>query len=81
VKFLNDVLEQRADVGARSNRLDLTKNRLSDQYTNFSELMSNNEDADMAEVIMNLKNEENVYKASLEAGARIIQPSLMDFLR
>lgn len=79
-QFANDVLEQRADVGARTNRLELTKNRLDDQYTNFNELMSNNEDADMAEVIMNLKNEENVYKASLSAGARIIQPSLIDFL-
>jgi flagellar hook-associated protein 3 FlgL len=35
----------------------------------------------MAEVIMNLKMQENVYRASLSAGARIIQPSLVDFLR
>jgi flagellar hook-associated protein 3 FlgL len=30
---------------------------------------------------MNLKNEENVYRASLSGGAKIIQPSLVDFLR
>ena len=48
---------------------------------NFTKLMSDNEDADMAETIMNLKNEENVYKASMAGGARIIQPSLIDFLR
>jgi flagellar hook-associated protein 3 FlgL len=45
------------------------------------ELLSKNEDADMAEVIMNLKMEENVYRASLAGGAKIIQPSLVDFLR
>jgi flagellar hook-associated protein 3 FlgL len=43
--------------------------------------MSKNEDVDMAEVIMRLKSEENVYRASLSAGARIIQPTLVDFLR
>ena len=79
--FLNSILEQRADVGARANRLELSQNRLNNELTNFTDLMSKNEDVDMAEVIMNLKNEENVYKASLDAGARIIQPSLMDYLR
>jgi len=32
-------------------------------------------------VIMQLQLQENVYRASLAAGARIIQPSLLDFLR
>jgi flagellar hook-associated protein 3 FlgL len=78
---MNNVLRLRADVGARSNRLDLTSNRLDSDTTNFTRLMSENEDVDMAETIMNLQNEENVYKASLSGGARIIQPSLVDFLR
>ncbi|KNY28626.1 flagellar hook-associated protein FlgL [Pseudobacteroides cellulosolvens] len=75
------VMSVRSDIGARTNRIELTLNRLENDNINFTQLMSENEDADMAETIMNLKNEENVYKASLEGGARIIQPSLMDFLR
>ncbi|MDP4179500.1 MAG: flagellar hook-associated protein FlgL [Bacillota bacterium] len=75
------VMGIRSDVGARTNRIDLTLNRLENDNINFTQLMSENEDVDMAETIMNLKNEENVYKASLEGGARVIQPSLMDFLR
>jgi flagellar hook-associated protein 3 FlgL len=43
--------------------------------------MSENEDIDQAENIMLLKSEENVYRASLAGGARIIQPSLVDFLK
>lgn len=78
---VNNVLRVRADVGARQNRLDLTANRAEDDNINFTKLMSLNEDADMAETIMNLKNEENVYNASLAGGARIIQPSLVDFLK
>ena len=78
---MNNILRVRADVGARSNRIDLTSNRLDSDNINFTKLMSTNEDVDMVDAIMNLKNEENVYKASLSGGARIIQPTLLDFLR
>ncbi|HOV25205.1 MAG TPA: flagellar hook-associated protein FlgL [Pseudobacteroides sp.] len=79
--LLDRVISIRSDIGARTNRIELTLNRLQSDTVNFTQLMSQNEDVDMAETIMNLKNEENVYKASLEGGARIIQPTLMDFLR
>lgn len=78
---MNQLLTIRADVGGRMNYIELTENRLQDNYVNFTSLMSKNEDVDMAEVIMRLKSEENVYRASLFAGARIIQPTLVDFLR
>jgi len=78
---INNILRVRSGVGARMNRLELTANRLEDDFINFTSLMSKNEDADIAEVIMNLMNEENVYRASLSAGARVIQPSLVDFLK
>ncbi len=78
---INNLLRIRADVGARQNRLDLTANRLDSDNINFTKLMSQNEDVDMAETIMNLQSEENVYRASLSGGARIIQPSLVDFLK
>lgn len=78
---MNNVIRIRADIGARQNRLELTSNRLQADVINFTKLMSENEDVDMARVIMDLKNEENVYKASLSGGARVIMPTLMDFLR
>lgn len=79
--FSDSVLQQRADIGARSNRMDLTKKRLDDNYTTYTNLMSKNEDVDVAQVIMNLQSQENVYKASLGAAGKIIQPTLVDFLR
>lgn len=78
---IDNVLRIRADIGARSNRLELSSNRLESDTTNFTKLMSENEDVDIAETIINLQSEENVYRASLAGGARIIQPSLVDFLR
>ncbi|MFU0782860.1 MAG: flagellar hook-associated protein FlgL [Thermoanaerobacterium thermosaccharolyticum] len=78
---LQNVLAIRADAGAKANRIDLTANRLSSDNYNFTALLSKNQDADIAQVITNLKMDDNVYRASLAAGAMIIQPSLVDFLR
>jgi flagellar hook-associated protein 3 FlgL len=78
---LDGVNQERAIIGAKVNRLDLQENRLESTRINYEELLSKNQDADMAEVIMQLKLQENVYRASLAAGARIIMPSLVDFLR
>ncbi|WP_188206711.1 flagellar hook-associated protein FlgL [Alkalibacillus aidingensis] len=78
---LQSLVNERADLGARMNRADLIESRLSQQEVTTSQLMSDNEDAHMEEVIMNLQLQENVHRATLGAGSRIIQPTLMDFLR
>lgn len=77
---LGNVLTVQADIGARTNRLELILNRLEENNISFTKLLSSAEDADMAEIIMNLKNAENVYRASLSTGAKVIQPTLTDFL-
>jgi flagellar hook-associated protein 3 FlgL len=78
---IDNLVNERADLGARMNRMDLVASRLDDQELSATKLMSDNEDADMEEVIMNLTSQEAVHRAAMSAGARIIQPTLMDFLR
>jgi flagellar hook-associated protein 3 FlgL len=78
---MENILAKVAEAGAKVNRMKLVVNRLEDDYLNFNKLLSQTEDADMAEVITRLKSEENVYMAALAGGARIIQPTLVDFLR
>ena len=78
---INNLVNERADIGARMNRMDLVESRLGDQELSATKLMSNNEDAEMEEVIMNMVSQEAVHRAAMSAGARIIQPTLMDFLR
>lgn len=77
---LDKVLQIRSEIGAKSNRIDLAKGRLEDMSINLQTLQSKTEDADIAEVITNLKTDENVYQASLAAGSKLIRPSLVDFL-
>jgi flagellar hook-associated protein 3 FlgL len=78
---MGNLLRVRSGVGARMNRLELTTNRLDDDYVGFTKLMSQNEDVDIAEAVMHLKSEEAVYQASLATGAKVIQPSLVDYIR
>lgn len=80
-QLIDNLLAARATIGAKVNRLELQQSRLESTQISYTSLLAQNEDADLAEVIMNLKMQESVYQASLAAGARIIQPSLVDFLR
>ncbi len=77
---IDELLNKRAVVGARVNRLELQQNRLKNEQISLTGLLSQREDADMAELAINLRIQENVYMASLSAGAKIIMPSLLDFL-
>lgn len=76
-----NLITERAELGARANRLELVDNRLQDHEIIAKTIMSNNEDIDIERVIMELKSHETVHRAALSAGARIIQPTLLDFLR
>lgn len=74
-------LQLRAAVGARINRFEFAGQRLQDVQTSLAGLLSEVQDVDFAEAITRFMLQENVYKAALTAGARAVQPSLLDFLR
>ncbi|WP_342540895.1 flagellar hook-associated protein FlgL [Heyndrickxia sp. FSL K6-6286] len=78
---INKILNARSTLGARSNRIELMEDRIDQQGINATSMMSKNEDADMEKVITDLVTQEAVQRASLGMGARIIQPTLLDFLR
>lgn len=78
---IDKLLTIRAEVGAKTNRIELMQSRLEDLNINLTTLKAKTEDADYAELIMDSKVQENIYNASLSAGAKIIQPSLVDFIR
>jgi len=78
---ISAVQQEWSDVGARANRVELLDNRLKDFDLNLNTLMSKTVDADIAETITNMKMAENVQRSSLSMGARIIQPTLGDFLK
>jgi flagellar hook-associated protein 3 FlgL len=70
----------RADVGARTNRLAVAESRLGGLGINASRLLSQTEDADMAQTITDYTTQQAAYTAALRAGSSIVQASLLDFL-
>ncbi|MBE5871436.1 MAG: flagellar hook-associated protein 3 [Lachnospiraceae bacterium] len=67
-------------TGNRQARVDLVANRLSAQQTSFKELTSDNEDADITEVAINLSSVELSYQAALMATGKIAQTTLLNYL-
>jgi len=78
---MNVVLTTRADIGARQNRAELMDNRLDSQSVIATKQMSENEDIDYEKSITEMITQESVHRAALSVGAKIIQPSLADFIR
>lgn len=78
---MDNILKERSELGARMNRIELAMSRIDGIEVSTTRLLSEEEDVDISQVIVNLKAQENVQRAALSAGARIIQPSLVDFLR
>ncbi|QPC47514.1 flagellar hook-associated protein FlgL [Mangrovibacillus cuniculi] len=72
---------ERSELGARYNRLEMVDNRLGQQEVISTRVLSDNEDAEIERVITDLKTQESIHRAALSVGARIMQPTLMDFLR
>lgn len=69
-----------ADLGSRYVRLELTENRLSNQKVDFEDLLSKNEDVDIAETIVKYNSANTIYNASLSAAAKVVKNTLLDFL-
>jgi flagellar hook-associated protein 3 FlgL len=78
---MDKILNQQAEIGARVNRVELMQNRLKDLELNLTDLQSKTEDIDLEKLIIDAKINENIYQASLSVGAKIITPSLVDFLK
>jgi flagellar hook-associated protein 3 FlgL len=78
---IENLLAVRARVGASINRLDTAKSRLAEIQESATKMLSNVEDADMAKTIIDFNTQQAVYQSALKAGAQVIQPSLLDFLR
>lgn len=75
------LLNTLARLGAVQNRLDLTDQNLQDIRLTLQQVISDNLDADFAETVLQLNAQTNAYQAALNASARVIQPSLLDFIR
>lgn len=78
---IENLLKYRTDLGAKSSRLEIVKSRITQDKTNIEDILSKNEDVDITEAVTRLKMLEVAHRAALGVTARVIQPTLLDFLR
>ena len=79
--FATNVLKLRSEVGAKQNSMDSALARNSDQNTNMTEILSKTEDIDITEKAMEYATMQTIYMAALQTSAKVIQPSLLDYLK
>ena len=77
----NQVLKQVATVGNTIRELENAKSKLDDQVFTKQKRLSEVQDIDLAEAMVELNAAELNNKSSLDAGGRLIQPTLLQFLR
>lgn len=77
----NNLKNTLSDVGARYNRITQMKQSAQDRLLDVTAQLSDVEDVDLPKTIMDMQLQQTSYQAALAASAKVIQPSLIDFLR
>lgn len=70
-----------ADVGVRARRIEQAAQTAKDVTLDLQASLSDVENVDLAKAMVDLQLQEVAYQASLATTARVLQPSLIDFLR
>jgi flagellar hook-associated protein 3 FlgL len=78
---LNNAIAVRSQVGEQLQRLESTETALADAKMSTTELLSQTEDADLAEALIALSTRQNVYQAAISTASRLLSISLSDFLQ
>lgn len=79
-EYQDNVEVQRTDLGNRDARLTMIKERTSQQLTTFNELLTNNEDVNLSDIILNSSAAKYAYQLSLQAVGNIGQLSLLNYI-
>ena len=77
----DQVLNSLRELGSRSEKLDLVNTRLINMEVSLQDAMGEVRDIDLAETIMEMSQQETLFQTSLAVGSRVIQGSLLDYLR
>jgi len=77
---MTNVLKLRSEVGAKQNRMESAESRNTDQNLNMTEILTATENIDITEKAMEYATMQTIYMAALQTSAKVLQPSLLDYL-
>lgn len=80
-KYLTHILDNRSTIGARSNTVENVKSSNEESILTLKGFYSNMQDVNFTEKYIELKSAELIYNSCMQVGAKLIQPTLLDYLR
>lgn len=74
------LIKVRSEIGSKANRMESMSDQNDDTKINMTEILSKTEDIDITEKTIEYYTMITVYQASLQTSARVMQPTLMDYI-
>ncbi len=68
------------DVGSRASRLSLTKTRMTAEKSTINTLISDNEDRELSDILIDYESAYTAYQSSLTAASKINKMTLLDYI-
>ncbi|MCF6159497.1 MAG: flagellar hook-associated protein 3 [wastewater metagenome] len=75
-----NILNSMAKAGSVSSTLELVDNKVADTKLSLQNILSSTESADLTELVLRLREQENIFQASLASGALVFKTSILDYL-
>ncbi|CEN83547.1 MAG: hypothetical protein E7E58_15630 [Paeniclostridium sordellii] len=79
--LFNHTIDTRTTFGVRVNTAEKIKDFNDENILNMKAVLSSEQDVDHVKKFIELKSAELVYNASVQVGAKLIQPTVLDYLR
>ena len=80
-KLYNHALDERTSLGVRVSTTEKIKELNDENILNMKSILSLDQDVDHVEKFIELKSAELVYQASIQVGTKLIQPTILDYMR
>lgn len=79
--LFDHVVNERTTLGVRVSTAEKIKEANEENIVNMKEVLSLDQDTDVVEKFVELQSAELVYQASIQVGAKLIQPTILDYIR
>ena len=80
-QLFDHVVNERTSLGVRVNTAEKIKELNDEDILNIQDVLSKTQDTDVVEKFIELKSAEMIYQASIQVGAKLIQPTILDYIR
>ena len=79
--LFDHVINERTSLGVRVSTAEKIKEFNDENMVNLKAILSQDQDTDVVEKFIELKSAEMIYQASMQVGAKLIQPTILDYIR